>query len=67
MGGFIAAGYAAGMSPDNLEKEALTATRTRRLLRLIDPALANGGLIRGQRLLAYFEQHVGQRTFADRS
>jgi NTE family protein len=65
MGGVIAAGYAAGMSPDDLEKEALTVTQTRRLLRLIDPALANGGLIRGQRLLAYFEQHVGQRTFSD--
>jgi len=65
MGGVIAAGYAAGLSPDDLEKEALAVARTRRLLRLIDPALPNGGLIRGQRLLAYFEQHLGQRTFSD--
>lgn len=65
MGGVIAAGYAAGMSPDDLEQEALNVTRTRRLLRLIDPVLPNGGLIRGQRLLAYFEQHIGRRTFSD--
>ena len=65
MGGVIAAGYAAGLSPDDLEKEALAVARTRRLLRLIDPALPNGGLIHGQRLLAYFEQHLGQRTFSD--
>lgn len=65
MGGVIAAGYAAGMAPDTLEEEALAVTRTRRLLRLIDPALPNGGLIRGQRLLAYFEQHLGRRTFSD--
>lgn len=65
MGGVIAAGYAAGMSPDDLEKEALDVTRTRRLLGLVDPTLPNGGLIRGQRLLAYFEQHLGQQTFSD--
>jgi len=65
MGGVIAAGYAAGMSPDDLEKEALGVTRTRRLLGLVDPTLPNGGLIRGQRLQAYFEQHLGQQTFSD--
>ena len=65
MGGVIAAGYAAGMTPDALEQEALAVTRTRRLLRLMDPALPNGGLMRGQRLLAYFEQLFGQQKFAD--
>ena len=65
MGGVIAAGYAAGMSSDDLEQEALAITHTRRLLSLADPGLPNGGLIRGQRLLAYFEQHLGRRTFSD--
>ncbi len=65
IGGVIAAGYAAGMSPDDLQQEALSVARTRRLFGLIDPALPNGGLIRGQRLLSYFERHLGQRTFSD--
>jgi len=65
MGGVIAAGYAAGMAPDALEQEALAVTCTRRLLKLIDPALQNGGLLRGQRLLAYFEQLFGQQKFAN--
>ena len=39
--------------------------RSRRLLRLMDPAFPKGGLMRGQRLLAYFEQHFGQQSFAD--
>jgi NTE family protein len=65
MGGVIAAGYAAGMTPDAIEQEALAVTHTRRLLRLIDPALPNGGLMRGQRLMAYFEQLFSQQNFAD--
>ncbi len=65
MGGVIAAGYAAGMSSAELEREALLMGRTRRLLRLMDPAFPNGGLMRGQRLLAYFEQIFGQQEFAD--
>jgi len=65
MGGVAAAGYAAGMTPDDLEKEALAIARMRRLLGLADPGLPSGGLIRGQRLLAYFERHLGQRTFSD--
>lgn len=65
MGGVIAAGYAAGMSPDDLEKEALEATHTRRLLRLADPGLPNGSLLRGQRLQVYFKRHFAQLTFAD--
>lgn len=65
MGGFIAAAYAAGLTPDALEQEALTITRKRGLLRLMDPAWPNGGLMRGDRLLAYFEQLIGQQKFAE--
>ena len=65
MGGIIAAGYAAGLAPDVLEQEALSVTRKRRLLRLMDPTFAKGGLIQGQRLLAYFEQLFCEQKFAD--
>jgi NTE family protein len=65
MGGIIAAGYAAGLAPDVLEQEALSVTRKRRLLRLMDPTFAKGSLIQGQRLLAYFEQLFREQKFAD--
>ncbi len=65
MGGVMAAGYAAGMSSYDLEREALAATRKRRMLRLADPGLPKGGLIRGQRLFAFFKREFGEKTFAD--
>jgi len=65
MGGVIAAAYATGMSPAEIESEALATTRWRNLASLADLSLPRQGLFRGSRLLAYFEQHLGQRTFAD--
>lgn len=65
MGGVIAAAYAAGMRSQELEREALGITRLRRLLRLADPGLPDAGLLRGQRLLEFFESRIGKRTFAD--
>jgi NTE family protein len=65
MGGVIAAGYAAGMSSYDLEREALAATQKRHMLRLADPGLPNGGLIRGRQLLAFFKQEFGEKTFSD--
>lgn len=65
MGGVIAAAYACGLHPDELEQEARTITRTRQFLRLADPGIPNAGLLRGQRLQAYFENRLGKRTFAE--
>ncbi len=65
MGGLIAAAYATGMSPAEIESEALAATRWRNLASLVDLSLPRQGLFRGNRLLAYFERHLGQRIFAD--
>ncbi len=65
MGGVIAAGYAAGMSPTDMEREAIATTRLRKLIRLADPGIPDPGLLRGQRLLEYFESLLGKRTFAD--
>jgi NTE family protein len=65
MGGVIAAGYAAGMSSYDLERESLAITRKRHMLRLADPGLPNGGLIRGERVLAFFKKEFGDKTFAE--
>ena len=65
MGGLIAAAYAAGMSPDELERESVAATHRDRMVSLADPGLGQGGLIGGERLLRYFERLLGARTFSD--
>lgn len=65
MGGVIAAAYAAGMSVAEIERQALVMARWRNLLSLVDLSLPRQGLFKGDRLLAYFERHLGQRTFAD--
>lgn len=65
MGGVIAAGYACGLSPDELEQEAESISRVRQFLRLADPGFPDAGLLRGQRLRAYFEKRLGKQTFAD--
>ena len=65
MGGVIAAGYAAGMSSYDLERESLAITQKRHLLRLADPGLPDGGLIRGERVLAFFKQIFGEKTFSE--
>jgi NTE family protein len=71
MGGIIAAAYACGLSPDEMVQEAgelsrvrqFLRLRVRQFLRLADPGLPDAGLLRGQRLQAYFEERLGNRTF----
>ena len=65
MGGVIAAGYAAGMSSYDLERVSLDATQKRHMLRLVDPGMPKGGLIRGERVLAFFKKEFGEKTFSD--
>ena len=65
MGGVIAAGYAAGLSPDDLEQIALEFTSVRKLWRLADPTLPRRGLFQGDRLLDFFDQHIKGCTFED--
>ena len=67
MGGVVAAGYAAGMRPHELEAEAMEMGRPRRLLRLADLGLPRRGLLEGRHILAYFESHLDGATFADLS
>jgi len=65
MGGVIAAGCAAGLSPEFMEQEALRMTSLRRLLALADPSLPRRGLFEGQKVHEYFIGHLGDRTFDD--
>jgi NTE family protein len=65
MGGVIAAAYACGLTPDEIEQEAGELSRVRQVFRLADPGLPNAGLLRGRRLMSYFEKRLGNRTFAD--
>ncbi len=65
MGGVIAAGYAAGMSPEDLEQVAREMGKTRNLIRLADPVLPSRGVFRGNNLEAFFDKHMQGKTFAD--
>jgi len=65
MGGVIAAGYAAGLSPADMEQIALEFGTVRKLWGLADPTLPRRGLFQGERLLAFFEQHLQGCTFVD--
>lgn len=61
----MAAGYAAGMSSYDLERESLMATQKHNLIRLVDPNLESGGIDRGERLLAFFKHEFGESTFSE--
>jgi len=65
MGGLIAAAYAAGLSPEFMEQEALRMASPRRPLALADPSLPRRGLFEGQKVHEYFIGHLGDRTFDD--
>ncbi len=65
MGGVIAAGYAAGLSPEYLEEEALRMSRYSQLARLFDLSLPGGGLVEGKKVREYLARHLGERTFAE--
>ena len=65
MGGVIAAAYASGLSPDEIEQIALKYASVRKLWGLADPTLPRRGLLQGERLLAFFEKHMHGCTFAD--
>jgi len=63
MGGVIAAGYAAGLSPEFMEQEALRMGRLRNLITLMDRSLPRLGLFEGQKVQEYLAGHLGDITF----
>ena len=65
MGGVIAAGYASGLGPGELEQIANEHSAARKLLRMADPAITINGLFQGGRLLKFFEQYLNGSTFDD--
>lgn len=67
MGGVIAAGLAAGLSSAEMEQIAHDFASPRQLLRMADLTVPRESLFRGERLLAFFDQHLNGCTFADLS
>jgi NTE family protein len=66
MGGIIASVYAAGISPDELETEALRMTRLRQLIRFVDLSPPHRGLLTGKRLREYITRFIApDLTFDD--
>lgn len=62
-GGLIGALYAAGMSPQEMEEEALRMASPRRLLPFLNRALPFRGLLSAQKVTEYLESLLGDITF----
>jgi NTE family protein len=65
MGGIVGAVYAAGLSAEALEAEALRMSRPRQLMTLVDRSILRRGLLSGQKVTAYLAQWLGELTFDD--
>lgn len=64
MGALIGSFYASGKTPDELETIALSITR-RKLLQMADFIPPRTGLIRGNGVLNFLREHLGDRTFSE--
>jgi NTE family protein len=65
MGSVIGAGYASGLSVQEMEAEALRMASLPRLLDLVDRKLPRRGLLAGERVHDYFVGHLGPATTFD--
>ena len=63
MGGVIAAGHAAGLSPEFMAAEAQRMGQLRNLITLMDRSLPRLGLFEGQKVREYLAEHLGNITF----
>lgn len=61
MGGLIAAGYAAGLTPEQMETEALRL----QMRRLLDISLRRMGLLEGKRVREHLVRLLGKKEFSD--
>jgi NTE family protein len=59
MGALVGAMYAAGISPDTIESEALRRGKTREIFKLIDLNLSTSGLLKGQRIYNQLADDLG--------
>jgi NTE family protein len=64
MGALIGAFYAAGKSPDELEKIAQSITR-KKLWQMVDLTFPRAGVIKGKGVLDFLRSHLGDKTFSD--
>jgi NTE family protein len=66
IGGVIAAAYAAGKTPAEMEALAHRYADRRNLLALLDPSPFHGGFLQGKSIRELFDHFIGPgRTFAD--
>ncbi|HEY76657.1 MAG TPA: patatin-like phospholipase family protein [Thermoflexia bacterium] len=63
MGGFIAAAYAAGFSPADLEAEALQFSNPRHLIGFLERSLPRRGLVAADKIEGYLRERLGDATF----
>ena len=63
MGGFIAAAYAAGFSPADLEAEALRFSNPRHLIGFLERSIPRRGLVAKDKLEEYLRRQLGDVTF----
>jgi len=59
-GGFVGAALASGISPLDLEKEAIRMAQSREFIKLIDPNPLRRGFLEGNRVKAYIENLIGK-------
>ncbi len=66
MGGLVAAAYAAGFSPAEMEDRALRFAHLKELMKLVDLTPQRRGLLEGKKVRNYIRDWLGERlTFAD--
>lgn len=65
IGGVIAAGYAAGLSAEYMEREALRFEGLRNLAKLVDLSLPRAGFIEGHKIQAYFSERLSKQHFEE--
>lgn len=58
-GGFVGAALAVGITPVELEKEAIRISRTSEFIRLLDPNPLRRGFLEGNRVKIYIEKLLG--------
>lgn len=65
MGGVIAASYAAGFTPLEIEEVASSVGTISNLAHLVDPTLLKKGIFKGDKVTELFVQYLGKKTFED--
>ena len=65
MGGVIAASYAAGLAPPEIEEIASSVGTISNLAQLIDPTLLKKGILKGDKVTKLFNGYLGEKSFED--